>query len=86
MLRKTIIALAAIGTLSAAALAPTSASAWGGNKGWGGGGFHHYHGGYGRIGLGLGLVGAGIAYDNCMQKQWVDTPYGARLRWVNVCY
>jgi hypothetical protein len=39
MIRKSLIALAAIATLSAAALAPTSASAWGKH--------HHWHGGWG---------------------------------------
>ena len=35
MLRKTIIALAAVAALGTAALAPTSASAWGWYDGWG---------------------------------------------------
>lgn len=89
MLRTTMIAVAAIATLSAASLAPTAASAKGGFHGGG----HHggYHGGYrgGRfrgVGFGLGVVGAGLAYNTCMQRRWVETPYGARLRWVNVCY
>jgi len=44
MLSKTIIALAASATLGVAALAPSSASAWGGRGGWYGGwhgGWHH---------------------------------------------
>ena len=45
MIRKSIFALAAIATLGAAALAPTSASAWG-FKGW-----HHPH-----FGLGIGFI------------------------------
>jgi hypothetical protein len=40
MLRKTILAIAAAATLGAAALAPTSASAWWGHPGWHG----WYHG------------------------------------------
>ena len=34
MLRKTILAIAAAATLGAAALSPTSASAWWGHPGW----------------------------------------------------
>jgi hypothetical protein len=50
MIRKSIIALAAIATLGAAALAPTSASAWGfKGGGWG----HHHHHGFGGVGLGF---------------------------------
>jgi hypothetical protein len=40
MLRKTILAIAAAATLCAAALSPTSASAWWGHPGWHG----WYHG------------------------------------------
>ena len=48
MIRKSMLALAAIATLGAAALAPTSASAWGfGHHGW------RHHGFYG-----LGFYGA----------------------------
>jgi hypothetical protein len=81
MFRKSLFALAALATVSAAALAPTAASAkpWG--KGW-----HHHHG----YGLGLGLVGAAIvadaAYSSCWVKRWVDTPFGPRLRRIYVCY
>jgi hypothetical protein len=52
MIRKSMLALAAIATVGAAALAPTSASAWG-YKGWGWG-----HGpGFG-LGFGHGYYGA----------------------------
>ena len=44
MFRKSILALAGVAALSAAALAPTSASAWGFKGGWG---HHHWHGGWG---------------------------------------
>jgi hypothetical protein len=50
MIRKSILALAAIGTIAAAALAPTSASAWGFK-----GGFHH---GWGH-GHGFGIWAPG---------------------------
>lgn len=54
MIRKTLLALAAIGTVGAAALAPTSASAWGIHHGWG----HNW---------GLGFYGPGYVryYDDC---------------------
>jgi hypothetical protein len=76
MLRKLTIALAATAALSTAALAPSAASAkpWGG--GWGG--FHHRHfGGFG--------IGVGYADDGCYVTRRVLTPYGYRLRTMNVC-
>jgi hypothetical protein len=79
MLRKTIIALAASATLGAAALAPSSASAWGGHGGW--------HGGWHRGWYGHGFrVYAGPAYGGCLVRAWVYTPYGPAARWVNRCY
>jgi hypothetical protein len=50
MIRKSMLALAAIATVAAAALAPTSASAWGFK--------HHHHWGHGH-GLGFGFYGPG---------------------------
>jgi len=51
MIRKSMLALAAVATLGAAALAPTSASAWGFKHGWGHGWGHHgWHGGWGFYG------------------------------------
>ena len=52
MIRKSILALAGIAALSAAALAPTSASAWG-KGGWGHGWGH---------GHGFGFYGYGASY------------------------
>jgi hypothetical protein len=52
MIRKSILAVAAIATLGAAALAPTSASAWGFKGGWG------HHGWGPGFGYGVGFVGA----------------------------
>jgi hypothetical protein len=80
MLRKFALALVAAASLSAVALAPTAASAkpWGG--GWGGGwGFHHHFG----PGFGIGYIGGG--YDGCYVTRPVMTPFGYRLRTVNVC-
>ena len=51
MIRKSMIALAAVATLGVAALAPTSASAWGfKHPHWGWGHHHHWHGGWGFYG------------------------------------
>jgi hypothetical protein len=54
MIRKSILAVAALATLGAAALAPTSASAWGFKGGWG----HHGwgHGGFGFYDTGVSYV------------------------------
>jgi hypothetical protein len=83
MLRKLTLALVAAASLSAVALAPSAASAkpfgggWGG--GWGGG-FHHHWG----HGFGIGYVGG---YDDggCYETRRVMTPFGPRLRTINVC-
>jgi len=75
MLRKTLIALSAVGALGAAALAPTSASAY-----WHGGWHGHFWGPH------FGLYAGPAYYDACVRRQWIDTPFGPRQRWVNVCY
>jgi hypothetical protein len=82
MLRKITLALVAAASLGAMALAPSAASAkpWGG--GWGGG-FHHHHFG---PGFGIAYVGGGYADDGCYVTRRVRTPFGYRLRTVNVCY
>jgi hypothetical protein len=78
MLRKTILALTASAALGSAALAPTSASAH-----WGGG----WHGGWGYRPFVRVYAGPAYAYGygGCTVRRWVYTPYGAVLRWVNVC-
>ena len=77
MLRKTILLLATSVALGAAALAPTSASAyWRGGGGWRRGwGYHPIVRAYPRP-----------IYGGCMVRRWVYTPYGPALRWVNRCY
>ena len=60
MIRKSILALTAVAALGAAALAPTSASAWG----FKGGGFHHH--GFGWGGGYVGFVGPSyVAAPDC---------------------
>jgi uncharacterized membrane protein len=79
-MRKITLAIAAAATLSAMALAPTTASA--GFKG--GGWLHHHHGHWGHgYGFEIGYVGGG--YDGCYQTRRVFTPYGVTFRTVNVC-
>ena len=75
MFRKTMIALAATVTLGSAALAPTSASAWGF-------GHHGFHGGFWRGG-GFGIVVAPTP--SCLQYRWLDTYRGPRRVLVDVC-
>jgi hypothetical protein len=76
MLRKITLGLIAAASLSAAALAPGSASAHGFHGGWGWG-----HGGWGYGGSGLYISGG----RDCLQQRMVQTRHGLRLRTVNVC-
>jgi len=71
MLRKLTLTLATAVALGAAALAPNAASA----APWG-------HG-HGWVGFGPHY---GPLYSSCVVRQWVRTPWGPRLRWVNSCY
>ena len=74
MFRKLSLAAVAAIALGAAALAPTSASAWW-HGGWHGGWHHGWHGGWGGPRFYYG------AYDyGC--RRWVPTPWGWRPRWV----
>jgi hypothetical protein len=73
MFRKTVLAVAAVATITAAALVPTAASAKG-FKVWGGK--------YWGYGVGLAIAAPLVYGYSCWR--WVDTPYG--LRRVNVCY
>ncbi len=83
MFRKIVIAAAAAAALGAAALVPTTASAhWHG--GWHGG----WYGGWHRPYWGPRFAYAPVypAYNPCLRRRWVPTPWGPRLRVVNVCY
>ncbi len=83
MLRKFALGIAAATALGIAAFAPSTASAapWG----WGWHGPHHHFRPFYRLGPPIGVHFAGPG-PGCMVKRWVPTPYGPRLRWVNVCY
>lgn len=72
MIRKTAIALAALTALGAAALAPTSASAWG---------FKHHHHHFGHWGgFGLGFVSVAPAYDCYLVQKVTRSGYVKTIR------
>lgn len=81
MLRKLSLVAVAAASLGAAALAPTSASAWGGH-GWHGG-WHH---GWGWGGPRFVVGGPAYGYGGCYARRLVPTPWGPRWRLVNRCY
>jgi hypothetical protein len=76
MFRKFILAIAATAALGAAALSPTTASAWGSH--------HHWHGGYG---YGIGFAPAYIAAPDCyrVKRQVVFADGSIGWRRVTVC-
>ena len=75
MFRKLSLAAVAAVSLGAAALAPTSASAWGG-------GWHHGHGWGGpRF-----YAPVSYGYGGCYVRRLVPTPWGPRWRLINRCY
>jgi hypothetical protein len=85
MFRKLSLAFVAAVSLGAAALAPTSASAWGG---WHGG-WHHGWGGPRFFVGGPAFYGYGYGYDGyggCYVRRLVPTPFGPRWRLINRCY
>ena len=83
MIRKLAIAIAATATVAAAALSPTTASAWS----HGHHGHHGHHGWHGGYGLGIGLYSPTyIAGPDCyVVKKVVMTYNGPRVRHVTVC-
>jgi hypothetical protein len=86
MFRKIALAVVAAASLSAAALAPTQASAFHGGGGWHGG----WHGGGWHRGWGgpRVFVGGPAYYGGggCYVRRLVPTPWGPRWRLVNRCY
>ena len=83
MLRKLSLVAIAAASLGAAALAPTSASAWGGwHHGWHGGWHHSWGGPRVIVGGPVYAYGGG----DCYVRRLVPTPWGPRWRLVNRCY
>ena len=82
MLRTLALAAAAAFALGTAALAPTTASAYGWHGHHGYGGWHHRS--YAPRFVYRAPVYAG--YNSCLRSRWVPTPWGPRRRVVNVCY
>jgi hypothetical protein len=74
MFRKVILALGATAVIGAAALTPTAASA----KHW----HHHHHWFYGGVAIYPGFYAAPDCY---IVKRVVWTPWGKRIRRVEVC-
>ena len=85
MIRKLVLAAAAIATLGTASLtATTPAAAWGKGGGFGGGFHHHHHGFYGGGFRGYRVY---AGYDSCLRTRWVMNRYGEMvLRTYNICY
>lgn len=79
MFRKLALAVAAAGTLGLAALAPTGASAYTSDPHMRG----HHHGP--AVHRHFKDSRAHYRHRSCIQKRMVKTPYGPRLRTVNVC-
>ncbi len=80
MFRKLSLVAIAAASLGAAALAPTSASAWGGgHDGW------HRWGGPRVVIGGHGYHRGHHAYGGCYVRRLVATPWGAQWRLVNRC-
>ena len=83
MLRKVTLAIAAVATIGAAALVPTTASASWKGKYWGGYSYGH---GYGYNNYYSYSAPRYVSYDySCWRKYWVDTAYGPVLKKVWVC-
>ena len=82
MLRKLSLVAVAAASLGVAALAPTSASAWGG---WHGGWHHGWGWGGPRVFVG-GPAVYGYGYGGCYVRRLVPTPWGPRWRLINRCY
>jgi hypothetical protein len=82
MLRKFSLVAVAAASLGVAALAPTSASAWGG---WHGG-WHHGWGGPRVFVGGPAYYGYGYGYGGCYVRRLVPTPWGPRWRLFNRCF
>lgn len=78
MFRKIALAVVAAASLGVMALTPSAASA----HGW----HHHHHfGHFGHFGHGFGIAYVGGYDEGCYVVRRVPTPFGFRLRTINVC-
>lgn len=83
LFRKLSLVAVAAASLGAAALAPTSASAWGG---WHGGWHHGWWGPRIVVGGPAYYAYPSYGYGGCYVRRVVPTPWGPRWRLVNRCY
>ena len=80
MFRKIALALGATAVIGAAALTPTTASAWHPHH------HGHWHSGYGyALGVGIVAPAAVLATDCYVVKKVVNTPLGPQVRRVTIC-
>jgi hypothetical protein len=80
MIRKFVLATAAVVALGAASLTASTPAAAGGK---GGGFHHHHHHGFGWRG---GYALYGVGYDSCYRNVWRMNRFGEPvLRTINVC-
>ena len=86
MLRKLTLGLTAAIALTAAALAPSSASAFTVKFGGGWHPHHHHHSVFWAPSYAPGYGFSGPVYSDCLQKRLIQTKKGLRWRTVNVCY
>lgn len=83
MFRKLALALGATAVITAAALSPTTASAKPWHHGWHHG-WHHWHHGW-HNGFGVGFFAPAYYGDCYIVRRVVWTPYGKRIRRVEMC-
>ena len=83
LFRKLSLVAVAMASLGAAALAPTSASAWGG---WHGGWHHGWWGPRIAVGGPGYYAYPSYGYGGCYVRRLVPTPWGPRWHLVNRCY
>jgi hypothetical protein len=83
MIRKLAIAFAAVAAIGTATLTASTTPAAAGH-GWSG--HHHRHHHHGWYRPGVRFYGPAFAYGGCHVKRVVGTPWGPRVRWVNICH
>ena len=82
MFRKFALGLLAAASIGATALLPTAASAHSLHLGWGWG----WGPGYSLVSPTYYMTTPAVTYDGCLQRQFVQTRHGMRVRTVNVCF